>query len=330
MDGRGRHHSAGEGAGSPTRWSASRSASRRRTRAGGRRGSNGSTGARWPGIDAHGKHLLFDFGDLVLHSHLGMSGGWHVYPRGARWRRPRTSAWAVLSGERSEAVAVRRPDPAPPARRPRRDRPTAGPPRPRHPRPGPRPRRRRRQVPRRRPLAHPRRRPARPAPHRRHRQHLQERGLLRRQGRSLAPPRRRLRRGAPRRPRGRPRPDAPRRRHRRPPPLRRLQTSRPLRPLPRPASSTAAKATPTAPPGGASAARSERRIYPDPMSRADQIDRLTDAASGARAAEARGEDAVAAREWRRYRLIADASRDPEDLLAEGVALSVAALTLVEP
>ena len=55
-------------------------------------------------IDAHGKHLLFDFGDLVLHSHLGMSGGWHVYPRGARWRRPRSSAWAVLGGERQDAV----------------------------------------------------------------------------------------------------------------------------------------------------------------------------------------------------------------------------------
>jgi endonuclease-8 len=56
------------------------------------------------GIDAHGKHLMFHFGDLVLHSHLGMSGGWHVYPHRARWRRPRTSAWAVLSGERADAV----------------------------------------------------------------------------------------------------------------------------------------------------------------------------------------------------------------------------------
>jgi len=56
------------------------------------------------GIDAHGKHLIFHFGDLVLHSHLGMSGGWHVYPRRARWRRPRSSAWAVLSGERADAV----------------------------------------------------------------------------------------------------------------------------------------------------------------------------------------------------------------------------------
>jgi len=56
------------------------------------------------GIDARGKHLLFDFGDLVLHSHLGMSGGWHVYPPRARWRRPRSAAWAVLAGERAEAV----------------------------------------------------------------------------------------------------------------------------------------------------------------------------------------------------------------------------------
>lgn len=56
------------------------------------------------GIDAHGKHLLLDFGDLVLHSHLGMSGSWHVYDRRACWRRPRSSAWAVLGGERQDAV----------------------------------------------------------------------------------------------------------------------------------------------------------------------------------------------------------------------------------
>jgi endonuclease-8 len=33
-----------------------------------------------------------------------MSGGWHVYPHRARWRRPRSSAWAVLSGDRADAV----------------------------------------------------------------------------------------------------------------------------------------------------------------------------------------------------------------------------------
>jgi hypothetical protein len=50
----------------------------------------------------------------------------------------------------------------------------------------------------------------------------------------------------------------------------------------------------------------------------------------ARAAEVRGDDATAAREWRRYRLIEDAGRDPEELLAEGIALSVAAVALVQP
>jgi endonuclease-8 len=53
---------------------------------------------------AHGKHLLLHFDDLVLHSHLGMSGSWHVYPRGARWRKPAGAAWAVLKGEQAEAV----------------------------------------------------------------------------------------------------------------------------------------------------------------------------------------------------------------------------------
>ena len=56
------------------------------------------------GARAHGKNLLLDFGDLVLHSHLGMSGSWDVYRRGSRWRRPRRAAWAVLRGSGAEAV----------------------------------------------------------------------------------------------------------------------------------------------------------------------------------------------------------------------------------
>jgi len=55
-------------------------------------------------VDSRGKHLLLRFGVLTLHSHLGMSGSWHVYARGARWRKPAAAAWAVLAGERSEAV----------------------------------------------------------------------------------------------------------------------------------------------------------------------------------------------------------------------------------
>jgi endonuclease VIII len=53
---------------------------------------------------AHGKHLLLHFGELVLHSHLGMSGSWHTYRRGEPWRKPAAAAWAVLSSERAEAV----------------------------------------------------------------------------------------------------------------------------------------------------------------------------------------------------------------------------------
>jgi endonuclease-8 len=54
-------------------------------------------------VEPHGKHLLLGFGELSLHSHLGMSGGWHFYRPGARWRRPRSSAWALLAGGGWEA-----------------------------------------------------------------------------------------------------------------------------------------------------------------------------------------------------------------------------------
>jgi len=57
------------------------------------------------------------------------------------------------------------------------------------------------------------------------------------------------------------------------------------------------------------------------MPGAGQPRRLAEAARAAKVAEGRGDDATAIREWRRYRLIKDAGRDPEDLLAEGIALS---------
>jgi endonuclease-8 len=61
-------------------------------------------GRRLDRAEARGKHLLLHFGDLALHSHLAMSGGWHLYPRGASWRRARSQAWVVLAGEEQEAV----------------------------------------------------------------------------------------------------------------------------------------------------------------------------------------------------------------------------------
>lgn len=55
--------------------------------------------------EARGKNLLLHFDDdLVLHSHLGMNGAWHVYPLRARWRRARGGAWLVLSTKSQRAV----------------------------------------------------------------------------------------------------------------------------------------------------------------------------------------------------------------------------------
>jgi len=56
-------------------------------------------------------------------------------------------------------------------------------------------------------------------------------------------------------------------------------------------------------------------------------DRLLAAGQRARAAEKRGEDMLAGEEWRRYRLIRDTGRDPDELLAEGIALSTQAVEL---
>jgi hypothetical protein len=59
----------------------------------------------------------------------------------------------------------------------------------------------------------------------------------------------------------------------------------------------------------------------------DVRQRLDETSANAKRAEQQGNDGLAAAEWRRYRLIKDSTRDPEELLAEGVALSTQALQL---
>jgi endonuclease VIII len=61
-------------------------------------------GRRLERVDARGKHLLLQLDHLVLHSHLGMSGSWHIYGRGDSWAKPPGAAWAVLQGKDAEAV----------------------------------------------------------------------------------------------------------------------------------------------------------------------------------------------------------------------------------
>src|SRR3954469_11094101 len=69
---------------------------------------------RWPerlegrvvrSVDTHGKHLFLRFdGDLVLHSHLRMTGSWRVDRAGERWRRTPRDAGLVLWGRGPEVV----------------------------------------------------------------------------------------------------------------------------------------------------------------------------------------------------------------------------------
>jgi endonuclease VIII len=56
-------------------------------------------------VEAQAKHLLIRFsGGLTLHTHMKMTGSWHVYPAGARWRKPGWQARVVL--EAGDRVAV--------------------------------------------------------------------------------------------------------------------------------------------------------------------------------------------------------------------------------
>ena len=54
-------------------------------------------GVRVRSVDARGKHLLIEFDDGArLHTHMQMSGAWHVYAPGERWRRPAHRARVVV------------------------------------------------------------------------------------------------------------------------------------------------------------------------------------------------------------------------------------------
>lgn len=55
--------------------------------------------------EARGKHLLLDFDNaMTVHSHLGMTGSWHIYPRGERWRKPAQRAALALRFDTHDLV----------------------------------------------------------------------------------------------------------------------------------------------------------------------------------------------------------------------------------
>ena len=62
-------------------------------------------GDRVADVEARAKHLLIRLhSGRVLHTHMRMTGSWHVYPTGERWRRPAWQARIVL--EAGDRVAV--------------------------------------------------------------------------------------------------------------------------------------------------------------------------------------------------------------------------------
>jgi len=61
-------------------------------------------------VEARGKHLLVRFeGGAVLHTHQGMTGSWHLYRRGSRWRQAPHLARVVLEAGETVAVCFRAP-----------------------------------------------------------------------------------------------------------------------------------------------------------------------------------------------------------------------------
>jgi endonuclease-8 len=62
-------------------------------------------GHRISAVEARGKHLLMHIDDgRVLHSHLGMTGSWHLYSLGEPWTKP--ARGAAISMEFASAMAV--------------------------------------------------------------------------------------------------------------------------------------------------------------------------------------------------------------------------------
>jgi endonuclease-8 len=57
-------------------------------------------------VISSGKNLIIDFsGDLHLHTHMRMSGSWHIYKPGERWQKRRDDMRVVIETEAWVAVA---------------------------------------------------------------------------------------------------------------------------------------------------------------------------------------------------------------------------------
>jgi endonuclease VIII len=61
-------------------------------------------------VESHGKHLEIVWDDgIVLHTHMKMTGAWHLYHPGERWRKSRGSARVIIEAETWIAVCFNAP-----------------------------------------------------------------------------------------------------------------------------------------------------------------------------------------------------------------------------
>ncbi len=73
-------------------------------------GPRPGAGVEVTAVDAVGKNLLIRFSDgVTLHTHLRMTGTWHLYRTGQRWRLPAHLARAVVGVPGWEAVCFKAP-----------------------------------------------------------------------------------------------------------------------------------------------------------------------------------------------------------------------------
>lgn len=67
-------------------------------------------GASVTEVLANGKHLMIHFDrGLVVHTHMRMTGSWHIYRPGEVWRRPARQARLVIATEDTVAVVFNAP-----------------------------------------------------------------------------------------------------------------------------------------------------------------------------------------------------------------------------
>lgn len=67
-------------------------------------------GSTVTGVEARGKHLLLHTSDgLTVHTHQRMTGAWHLYRPGERWRKPARGARVVLGVPGAVAVCFHAP-----------------------------------------------------------------------------------------------------------------------------------------------------------------------------------------------------------------------------